>query len=267
VIITDALASRLEYAEAVDGAGCVDAACRLNRDIGAAVAGVAGGVLTFCGVDSPLTHATGVGMNGPVTVEEVDAIEHFFLSRGAAVAIDVCPHSDPTLRDILSQRGYRITEFSNVVVRELPAGSLPETPESLVIRTAEPDEIELYATTTVRGFFGRNTMTEEEHTLGRMLFQMPCTTSLLAFLAGEAVGGGGVSMRNGVASFFGDATLRDSRGRGIQSGVIVERLRIASGAGCAIAVAGTQPGSVSQRNYQRLGFQVAYTRVTMLREG
>jgi hypothetical protein len=265
MIITDELARRLEYAEAVDASGCVDAACRLDPSLGAATAAVAGGFLTFCGPESPLTHAVGTGMHGPVTPDEVREIEQFFQSRGAPVAIDICPHADPTLRDILSQRGYRMTEFNNVLVRKLPPSTeLPTTPENLTIRAAEADDVELYAATLVRGFFGRDEMTEDELTLGRLLFLMPSSTAYMAFIEGEAVGAGSVSIRNGVANLFGDATLSRARGRRVQSSLIAERLRAASAANCDIAIAGTQPGSVSQGNYEKLGFQVAYSKVTMV---
>jgi hypothetical protein len=30
-----------------------------------------------------------------------------------------------------------------------------------------------------------------------------------------------------------------------------------------LATAGTQPGSASQRNYERMGFEVVYTRITL----
>jgi hypothetical protein len=268
MLITDELARRLEYAEAVDAAGCVDAACRLDPECEASAKAVGGGYLTFCGAESPLTHAIGVGMHGPVTVADVDEIEAFFRSRGAPVAVDVCPHADPSLRDILSQRGYRMMDFSNVLVRPIAAGeqiaAVEDGPE---VRPGQPDEMDLYAQTVVRGFFGRETMTEEELQLGRLLFRMPCTTGYLAFVAGEAVGAGGLSIRNRVASFFGDATLRAARGRRVQSALIAERLRAAVEAGCDVAAAGTQPGSVSQRNYQRFGFAVAYSKVTMVLGG
>jgi len=97
------------------------------------------------------------------------------------------------------------------------------------------------------------------------LFHMPCTTGFLAYISGQVAAGGGLSMRNSVASLFGDATLPKCRGRGVHRALITERLRIASAAGCDIAVAGTQPGSGSQRNYQGLGFEVAYTKITMLK--
>ena len=35
--------------------------------------------------------------------------------------------------------------------------------------------------------------------------------------------------------------------------------------GCDLATAATLPGSVSQRNYERHGFRVAYTRATLVR--
>lgn len=267
MIITDSLAQRLESAESIDAAGCVEAACRLDAGCGAATRAVAGGVLTFCGPESPLTHATGIGMHGPVTAGEIADIEHFFRSRGAAVAIDVCPHADSTLRDLLSDRGYRITDYNNVLVRNLPVRELPVCPMDLHVRAAESDDLDLYARTVVRGFFGRDEMTEEEFRLGQMLFRMPCTTNFLAALDSETIGGAGLSIRNGVASFFGDAVLRAYRGRGVHCSIIAERLRRASEAGCDIATAGTQPGSISQRNYQRLGFEVAYSKVTMVKAG
>lgn len=264
MIITDALARRLEYAEAVDAAGCVDAACVLDQACGASAMAIAGGVLTFCGPESPLTHAIGIGMHGTVTAEEISEIEHYFQSRGATVAIDVCPHSDPSLRELLAERSYRAGEYNNVLVRALPAEGLADTPD-IPVRSAAPEDEELYARTIVCGFFSRDYMTEPEFRLGRMLYHMPCTTGLLASVSGQVAGGGGLSIRNKVASFFGDATLAAFRGRGVQRAIITERLRMASAAACDIAVAGTQPGSTSQRNYQRLGFEVAYTKTTMLK--
>jgi len=54
------------------------------------------------------------------------------------------------------------------------------------------------------------------------------------------------------------------RGGGLQSALIRERLRAAAGEGCDLATASTLAGSVSQRNYERAGFQVAYTKATLI---
>src|SRR3954451_1357591 len=128
--MTDTLACRLETAEAIDAAGCAEAQCRIDVKCEAAVVPVAGGVAVFCGTQSPLTHSLGVGMHGPVTSDDLDQLEHFFRGRGAPVVIDLCPHADPSLRELLSERHYRIAEFVNVMVRSgapLDA-SVPEPP-------------------------------------------------------------------------------------------------------------------------------------------
>lgn len=262
MIVTDALARRLEAAEAIDAAGCAEAACKLDPEIGATAAAVAGGVIAFCGVTSPLTHALGVGMHAAVTEEEIAEIEEFFFSRGASVSIDVCPHADPSLREILVSRGYRMAEMSNVLVRALTPGE--QWPVGIPVETATDEEE--FALTVTTGFFGRVFVTEDEISLGRTMFMLPSATPMVARIDGKAAGACAVSMRNGVASLYSDATLPEYRCRGIHSAMIAARLNAALAAGCDLATAGTQPGSASQRNYQRLGFEVAYTKVTMVAE-
>src|SRR5688572_27176017 len=102
MIVTDELARRLEAAEAVDAAECAEAACAVDSDCAPALEAAGGGILTFCGAVSPLTHALGLAMHAPMTEAELDAIETFFRSRGAPVVVDVCPHADPSLRELLS---------------------------------------------------------------------------------------------------------------------------------------------------------------------
>ena len=260
MIVSNDLARRLEAAEAIDAAGCADAACKVVPECGAVVRAAAGGVLTFCGETSPLTHAIGLGMHGPVTEAELDEIEEFFQSRGAAAVIDVCPHADPSFPELLSGRGYRISELNNVLVRQ--AGCVTAAAAEVDIQQAH--DAELFAQTVIRGFFGRNEILEEEMRLGRMLFHMPCSTPLLAFVGGRPAGAAALSIRNGIASFYGDAVLTDFRNRGVHSALISHRLNASAAAGCEIATAVTVPGSASQTHYQKLGFEVAYTKITMV---
>lgn len=253
-------------AEAVDAAGCAEAQCRLDRSCDAAVQPIAGGIAVFCGADSPLTHALCMGMHGHVTAEELDEVERFFKSRGASVVIDICPHADPSLRELASHRGYRIAEFLNVMVRDVPADLSGLADTGIEVRRAEAKDDQVYVHTVIGGFFGREYLTPEELLLGTTLFHMPCTTAYLGWVNGEPAGGGGMSIRNKVASLFGDATLPTFRGKGVHAATIRARLAEAIVSGCDVITAGTVPGSISQRNYHRLGFQVAYTKVTMVME-
>ncbi len=86
---------------------------------GAAFLDIAGGCAIFVGVDSPLTQAVGLGLNGPVNEDDVDRLEDFFRSRGARISLDYCPLAAPSLLEILSHRGYHATEFNNVLVKAL----------------------------------------------------------------------------------------------------------------------------------------------------
>jgi hypothetical protein len=265
ILITDELAQRLESAEAADAADCAEAACAVGSDRCAAVKAVGGGFLTFCGPASPLTHAVGVAMLGPVTVEELEEIEDFFISRDAPVTIDVTPHTHPSLRDMLGERGYQISDFSNVLVRPVRSSeSTPECPSRARIRQADVSEADLYARTVVSGFLSRQDLNEEELIIGRILFGMPHAKALLAEVDGEIAGGCGLSIRNNIASCFGDSTLPVFRGNGAHTAMICARIAEAIAAGCDLMTAGTQPGSQSQRNYQRLGFTVAYSKLTMV---
>jgi GNAT superfamily N-acetyltransferase len=72
-----------------------------------------------------------------------------------------------------------------------------------------------------------------------------------------------MTVRDGLATLFADATIARFRRQGLHSELIAARLNEAIARGGELASATTQPGSASQRNYERLGFEVAYTKVTM----
>jgi hypothetical protein len=50
------------------------------------------------------------------------------------------------------------------------------------------------------------------------------------------------------------------RRRGLQSALIRARMRYAAEHGCDLAMLVAEPGSHSQRNAERRGFRIAYTR-------
>ena len=64
----------------------------------------------------------------------------------------------------------------------------------------------------------------------------------------------------------GAGTASEFRGRGLQIALLRARLAAAAEAGCEYAVVVTQGGTTSQRNCERLGFRVAYSKVTVIKE-
>jgi hypothetical protein len=53
----------------------------------------------------------------------------------------------------------------------------------------------------------------------------------------------------------------------VQGTLLSERLRAAEKAGCDVAVVTTQPGSKSQENVQKQGFELLYTRAILVKGG
>jgi hypothetical protein len=250
-----ALARRLESAEAANARGCT----ALYRQ--AASLEIAGGWAIFAGAGSPLNHAVGMGFQGLVSESEICALEGFFRSRGARLAIDLCPLADPSLAEILKRRGYGITEFNNVLVKRLAAAEMVLTPH---VRRALADETDLWSHTVGHGFFDHSELTTGEMDVGRAICAMPGALCYLAAAeSGEPAGGGALSIHNSLALLFADSTIARHRRRGLHRELIAARLNEAVARSCDLATASTLPGSASQRNYERLGFEVAYTRITL----
>jgi GNAT superfamily N-acetyltransferase len=91
--------------------------------------------------------------------------------------------------------------------------------------------------------------------------------AFMATLGGKPVacGTGIVIPEHGVFALCGAGTLAPYRGRGLQTALLRARIGAATRAGCEYAVVVTQGGTTSQRNAERLGFLVAYSKVTVIK--
>lgn len=240
-----ALARRIERGEALNAASCGESI------------EIAGGYAAFCGAGSPLTHAVGLGLNGPVSAADFDRMEEFYRSRGSGISVEFCPHADWSLLELLGQRGYAIAECNNVL-----AGPAAGSPDARV-RIAQ--DAEVWSKTMLAGFFARAEFSEMEWDTGRRLFHLENATPWIAHVDGFAAAAAAMNVRGGLALLFADSTFPKYRGQGLHLALIRARLKHAAGLGCDLATASTAPGSVSQRNYERAGFQVLYTRLNMQR--
>ena len=89
----------------------------------------------------------------------------------------------------------------------------------------------------------------------------------LAWHDGEPAGAATLAIHDGVAGLFGASTRCRIATAGCSMRSIAARLAAAVNAGCDLAVVDTEPGSDSQRNVERLGFRLGYTKVTMTQRG
>jgi GNAT superfamily N-acetyltransferase len=253
------LARRLEGAEAAAGAGAAHALLRMRPESGAAVEAIAGGWAIFAGKDSPVTQAFCVGLDGEVSLEEMDRLEGFFRSRGAAVNIEHSPHAHASVAEHYGKRGYRPIEFSNTLYRPLSRGeALPAAP--VEVRPINSDEVDLWARTVLHGFAEQIAVTDEMFETLSCFACNPASAYFIAQIGGVPAGGGAVCIHERVGVVNGASTLPQFRGRGVQRALLLARLRYAVEQGCDLAMTNTAPGSGSQRNVERLGFRVAHSR-------
>jgi len=167
----------------------------------------------------------------------------------------------------LSQRGYTIAEIENVLAMEVSQGCSAGDGYGMGVdvRLVPPGQAELWSRTLGRGFSNGGEVSEEMVQMGIAMYHTPGARPYLAYLDGAVAGGGGMSTFERVAALYGTAVLPEFRGRGVQTALLRVRLADAAAAGCDLAKIATRPGTTSQRNAERQGFRVVYTKPQMTR--
>lgn len=262
MIVGDAaLAQRLEAFQARVGAANAFASA------GGEVLDIGGGKAIFFTPGSPITQAIGVGVAERVTGADVDRIEEFFRSRGAACAIHITPWTDRTLLAHLSSRHYQFFEFENVFVQRIDAIASTATDPAIEVRRIRSDEAATWAQVCAAGFATEGIDEDALLEIGEAFTAAEGGRCYLASIEGTPCGAAAsVSVRDlSVVGLFGAATLPDFRGRGVQSALVARRLTDAIGEGCELVFVSTLPGSASHRNVLRRGFELVYTKVSMRR--
>jgi GNAT superfamily N-acetyltransferase len=161
--------------------------------------------------------------------------------------------------------------FENQLARPTD-DSEPESPAggSLRVARASSEEDELWLDVVAEGFAaaeGADPPAPESVNLLRTMmrqFDHPAIMRYLVWEQDTAAGGGAAYVRDGIVGIFGTATLRDFRRRGVQMALVRQILADAS-ARADLAITTTEPGSTSQRTFERLGFQVIYTRTIFVK--
>jgi GNAT superfamily N-acetyltransferase len=261
------LARRLEEAESFASEAFALRLARRRPAVGAAVEALAGGRAVFAGPGSPLSEAKAMGLHGPVTEADLDRLEAFYFGRREPCRVFVCPLADPSLVEGLGRRGYRLSGFENFLAMPLEPdeAALPATP-GIEIRPAGPEAADLYAGVVAPNFAGPEGPTDDMRDLIASMFGMEHTSPFLAFVDGQPAGGGAILIHRGVALLAGAATLPAYRNRGVHAALHRARLALARRSGCDLAAQGAAPGSTSQRNAERRGLRVAYTRAILVRD-
>ena len=265
--LTDlALARRLERTEAVANAAFVEARARLEPHVGAGWTEVAGVYAMFDGPDSPITQTFGLGLFDEPGEAELARLEAFFRERGAPVCHEVCPMIPPAVLALLNGRGYQPIEFSSVLVRPTAgdagdAGDASAPEGAITVRRTDAAEIDLWSRVAAAGWSSESAeLAAVVEGFGRVIGHARGAHCFLASREGRPIAAAGLVLNGDVALLAGASTVPEGRKQGAQRALLDARLRFAAERGTPLAMMVAQPGSGSQRNAERRGFRVAYTR-------
>jgi len=257
------LAQRLERAEARANANFVEGRAQVFPNSGAQWIEVAGAYAMFDTPSSPLTQTFGLGVFDKVTHAELEKLENFFKERQAPVYHEVSPLADPELLALLNERDYEPFEFTSVMFRPIHKGLAlaASRNEKIHVRQARADEHELWAQISAQGWSAIGELADFMLEIGQISAERADTYSFFAELEGRQIATGTLCLGEGIALLGGACTIPEARKQGAQLALLENRLRFAAEQGYELAMMCAQPGSASQRNAERHGFRIAYTRM------
>jgi GNAT superfamily N-acetyltransferase len=254
------LARRLERTEGAVNTSFPPVKQRLVPESGATWRDFDGAYAIFDGVDSPLTQTFGLGLFEPTTPALLSDIEAFFEDRGAAVMHEVSPLAGIETIALLADRAYRPIEMSTVLVQGIEGAVGAPASHGLVVRTMEPPDRAAWIETSVAGWANDATFADIMRSIAEIASANDAMLHFIVERDGAPIATGSLGIHDGVALLAGASTIPSARGLGAQAILLAARLAEAGRRGCQIAMMVTAPGSTSQRNAERRGFRVAYTR-------
>jgi ribosomal protein S18 acetylase RimI-like enzyme len=265
------LARRIERAECQ--LSCAIVNVMLARADDAFALPLGGGAACYTGAASPMNKVIGIGFE-PVAEAEWDAVERQFAEKRCAVRVELSTLSDKTIAQALTRRGYVLEEFENVLAFDLAGAPLPAPPDTQGLAVTREDGNPLaWMDVVIDGFRHPDGSPQSSESFpDEALRQVyadfaasPGFVRYLALLDDVAAGGGALRIDGDIAQLCGASTLPRFRRRGIQTGLLRRRLADARAQGCVLATVTTQPGSKSNQNAQRQGFELLYPRAVLVK--
>jgi GNAT superfamily N-acetyltransferase len=137
----------------------------------------------------------------------------------------------------------------------------------VTIRQGHAEEAEAFADIVVRSFFPNGDEPEGFTEMIAPIYQAEGAIVFVAEVDGKPVAcaAGLIIPEHRIVALFGAGTLPEFRRRGLQTALLRRRMEVARKAGCDHAVIVTLGGTTSMRNAERLGFRVAYSKATLMK--
>ena len=270
------LAARIDRAEARLSASLGHAVCARQTHGDAFVEEIGGGVAVYTGPSSPMNKMIGIGFDRGLPDDRLQRIEEKFKSRGASLQAEVSTLADPEVGAQLTRRGYILQGFENVLGRAIARHDGDGDGRGVIdigLSQGKEDDAR-WLDVAITGFMNpdRQGVQAEplppRETLGAVLGDFIDALGFRRYFAridGQIAGVATVRFDGGLAQLCGAATLPAFRRRGVQTALLQRRLADAVDAGCDLALLTTQPGSKSQQNGHRQGFELFFSRALLVK--
>ncbi len=257
------LSKRIERAEARFNAAFVESRAKLFPQSGAQWIEVAGAYALFDGSQSPCTQTFALGLFQEATSADLKEIEDFFVERGASVSHEISPLAHASLLPLLLKHRYQPIEYSTILFL-----SLKQDPQCVLsinsnisIRIIEADEVNLWAHTSAKGWTAEMPgVFDFVYELGFISAGCENCYLFLAEINNKPIATSILSIVDGVAICCGTSTILEARRQGAQTALISAQLHFAKEKNAEMALMAASPGSQSQKNAEKNGFGIAYTR-------
>ena len=270
------LARRIDGFEARGSKAIGEAAIRDDPDARPFVRCIGHGIAVYSGPNSPANKVIGVGFDGEPETSLLEEIERAYFERESPVQAEVSTLARPSVHALLTQRGYTLQGFEDVLGRALSDSLAWSTAVSRsTIGVVQKDALPAWMDIMITGFenpdksgAGSGIAIPPRQAIEdafRAFAQTPGFRAYLARIGDKAAGGATLRIDEGIGQMCGAATLPDYRRRGIQTELLHRRLEDARRAGCDLAIMTAQPGSKSHFNAQRQGFELLYSRALLVK--
>ena len=235
---------------------------------------ISGGLASFVSPASPINKVIGLALAAPLDLEALERIETEWRERNEPVRVELSVLADPSAGGMLTDRGYRLHGFEHVFGLALTDQPIEEAPPEISIDVARDDELQSWLDIAVDAFMnldGTGSVADDalsREGLASAINEAMGTPGFIRYLAridGAAVGEAAMRIDGDLAQIAGAGTLPRARGRGVQKALVRRRLADAHAAGCTFAVVTTAPGTRSQQNVMRRGFELLYARAILVR--
>lgn len=212
----------------------------------------------------------GLGFQGPLADEDFQAVLASADRVGPRFRVVVCPYADASVARRFVSAGFVVDGFRTVLVRSLrdletlaPTAKL--APEVEIRRVRGAADLDRFTDVVSRGFNTGAPPREVDQRMTHIVHSSPGATLYLALVNGTPAGGGRIDCAGGVGFMLGGSVLPEYRRRGLHQALILARMRAAAENGCDIVTIGSLAGGATERNAQRLGYEVAYSAMELLR--